>query len=626
MRKPMQRNSIIFLATLLCIVVLPLSVNAGQCSDGQTFTCPNCGGIEVTNCLTECDGFLNTDVEHTMCFRRTLFNNHDSSDNPYQHYHFLWNDIVGTIVWFLAAGIATACGVGGGGIYVPLGIVLLRFAPKPASGLSQASIFGASLGGLLLNIRNRHPNTKIKNIPGECDTNGKPILPPPDDDDDDDEEEDATGTNLKYSIHSGKKYYTRPLIDYDMALFLAPMEMAGAVMGTLIQKVMPNWLYLLIASVILSFTSYKTYKKFFVSYKKEKVEREKNKELELQRSQRRSQREASRKDSALQAAEDGSRTPNKEEGEGENGESFLENGKEKEEIVTTNDDSQNEKTNTRGSLVEEKFTDEDKQKEKQLRQQYLEEDSRQYPRDKLIAFMILWVGLLLITFLKGGKGVDSLVGITCESPWFGVLIAMQFFWTIGFAGIYGHKLIKKQALKDAVHYPYQPHDVIWNRQKLRFYAAFTFVAGIVAGLIGIGGGMVLGPLMLVMGIHPRVSTATTATMIVLTSSSVAIMFVTSGLVPWSYAVFFFFVCLSGAFIGKKFIDGYVKKTGMASILIFILATIIGLATLGCLVIVFTSLAKNNWCFEGFNEFCYVSSGADSCVAKRMMRLVDEIFA
>eukprot|EP00978_Attheya_sp_CCMP212_P035995 scaffold160107_cov53-Attheya_sp.AAC.2 len=580
MRKPLQRNSIKFLAALLCIVVLPLSVNAGQCSNGQTFTCPNCGGIEVTDCLTECDGFLNT------------------------------------------AGIATACGVGGGGIYVPLGIVLLRFAPKPSSGLSQASIFGASLGGLLLNIRNRHPNTKIKNLPGECDTNGKPILPPPDDDDDD-EEEDDTGTNLKYSIHSGKKYYTRPLIDYDMALFLAPMEMAGAVMGTLIQKVMPNWLYLLIASVILSFTSYKTYKKFFVSYKKEKVEREKNKELELQRSQRRSQREASRKDSALQAAEDGSRTPNKEEGEGENGESFLENGKEKEETVTTNDDSQNEKTNTRGSMVEEQFTDEDKRKEKQLRQQYLEDDSRQYPRDKLIAFMILWVGLLLITFLKGGKGVDSLVGITCESPWFGVLIAMQFFWTIGFAGIYGHKLIKKQALKDAVHYPYQPHDVIWNRQKLRFYAAFTFVAGIVAGLIGIGGGMVLGPLMLVMGIHPRVSTATTATMIVLTSSSVAIMFVTSGLVPWSYAVFFFFVCLSGAFIGKKFIDGYVKKTGMASILIFILATIIGLATLGCLVIVFTSLAKNNWCFEGFNQFCYVSNGADTCVAKRMMRLVDE---
>ena len=51
--------------------------------------------------------------------------------------------------------------------------------------------------------------------------------------------------------------------------------------------------------------------------------------------------------------------------------------------------------------------------------------------------------------------------------------------------------------------------------------------------------MVLGPLMLVMGIHPRVSSATTATMIVLTSSTVAVLYVTAGLVPWEYALTFF---------------------------------------------------------------------------------------
>ena len=32
----------------------------------------------------------------------------------------------------------------------------------------------------------------------------------------------------------------------------------------------------------------------------------------------------------------------------------------------------------------------------------------------------------------------------------------------------------------------------------------SFFAGIVACLIGIGGGMVLGPMILVMGIHPRI--------------------------------------------------------------------------------------------------------------------------
>jgi uncharacterized membrane protein YfcA len=126
--------------------------------------------------------------------------------------------------------------------------------------------------------------------------------------------------------------------------------------------------------------------------------------------------------------------------------------------------------------------------------------------------------------------------------------------------------------------------------------------------IGIGGGMILGPLMLVMGMHPRVSTATTATMIVLTSSSVAILFITSGLVPWEYAVCYFCVSFAGAYIGKTYIDGYVKKTGKASLLIFLLATIIAFATVGTSYIVFSQLADANWCFAGFNQFCKISHG------------------
>jgi hypothetical protein len=118
----------------------------------------------------------------------------------------------------------------------------------------------------------------------------------------------------------------------------------------------------------------------------------------------------------------------------------------------------------------------------------------------------------------------------------------------------------------------------------------------------------LGPLMLVMGVHPRVSTATTATMIVLTSSSVAVLFITSGLVPWEYAICFFFVSFFGAYIGKTYIDSYVKKTGKTSILIFLLATILALASVGTSYIVLTQLADANWCFAGFNQFCTISHG------------------
>ena len=107
-------------------------------------------------------------------------------------------------------------------------------------------------------------------------------------------------------------------------------------------------------------------------------------------------------------------------------------------------------------------------------------------------------------------------------------------------------------------------------------------------------------------------------MIVLTSSSVAVMFVTSGLVPWSYAAFFFGVCFVGAYIGKSKIDGYVKRTGKASLLILILALIIAVATAGCLVIMLTRLADKDWCFDGFNEFCSVDDDEDACNEDRIL--------
>ena len=108
--------------------------------------------MEVSDCL-DCHGFLSTDADHKMCFDRRLFQAHNKDKTDHEdHYHFLWNDLAGMVVWFLTAGVATACGVGGGGIYVPLGNLLLRFAPKASSGLSQASIFGAALGGILIKI------------------------------------------------------------------------------------------------------------------------------------------------------------------------------------------------------------------------------------------------------------------------------------------------------------------------------------------------------------------------------------------------------------------------------------------------------------------------------------------
>jgi hypothetical protein len=49
--------------------------------------------------------------------------------------------------------------------------------------------------------------------------------------------------------------------------------------------------------------------------------------------------------------------------------------------------------------------------------------------------------------------------------------------------------------------------------------------------------------------------------------------------------------------------------------------------MGCLIILFTNLAKVDWCLAGFNSFCSAAADKDQCAAAAATRLLgaEEIF-
>ena len=77
--------------------------------------------------------------------------------------------------------IAASGGIGGGGIVVPLLILILGFQPKHAIALSNFTILGSSVTNMVLNLSKVHPHAK------------------------------------------------RPLVDWDLILVMEPLTMAGAV-------------------------------------------------------------------------------------------------------------------------------------------------------------------------------------------------------------------------------------------------------------------------------------------------------------------------------------------------------------------------------------------------------------
>lgn len=450
-----------------------------QCSSGRLFDCPNCGGKEVSDCF-DCDGYLSTDLSHGICFDRRLFARRNTDDTDYDnHYHHLMYDLIGAVVWFIVAGFSTAGGIGGGGLYVPLGILLLQFSPKQSSGLSQAAIFGAALGALLLNLNTRHPATKIRSVPG---------IPDPD--------HDGSRTIMapfkadELQKYTGK-FYTRPVIDYDLTLFLSPMILSGAVLGVMVQKILPNWAYLMIATLVLALTAHKTYQKYLQMNRKERAEKQKQAEADAQ---------LEKEDDPV----DVTPTPDDDEYLGydcEDKDQEIANATSVESTSVDAAQQLDSDQTTNGTMVPlsskqpqpEVLLQSDELTHERIR--YLEEDMRQFPAEKIAALGVLFVGLLVLTLLLGGKGFESLIGIDCQSPWYAVLVAIQFFWMFGFAVVCGIRIVKRQQARVRVSYPYLADDVQWNYSVLRFFGGCTFLSGVIAGLIGVGGGMILGPLM-----------------------------------------------------------------------------------------------------------------------------------
>jgi uncharacterized membrane protein YfcA len=121
-----------------------------------------------------------------------------------------------------------------------------------------------------------------------------------------------------------------------------------------------------------------------------------------------------------------------------------------------------------------------------------------------------------------------------------------------------------------------------SKGRLTSAAGIAVGAGALAGLIGMGGGFLLNPLLLEIGIQPQVAAATSALMVLFSSSSATVAFAFDGRLDITLAAIFGSVCFLFGFLGVTTLSKVVKKRG-ASAVVFLLAgvMILGLvATVG----------------------------------------------
>ena len=94
-----------------------------------------------------------------------------------------------------------------------------------------------------------------------------------------------------------------------------------------------------------------------------------------------------------------------------------------------------------------------------------------------------------------------------------------------------------------------------------------FLAGVFGGMLGLGGGIIISPLLLDMGIDAQIVSSTSNFILVFSSCITTILFTFSGQLLYSKAAFLGVIGVVSTFIGVHAITNYIRRTKKSSILI-----------------------------------------------------------
>lgn len=378
------------------------------------------------------------------------------------------------------------------------------------------------------------------------------------------------GGSLIASIMNLRKRHptkNRPLIFYELALLTISPLLMGTTIGVILNEAFPEWLIELMLTVILCYMTYNSGRRAKNLYRKETQAKQEFAEKLI------------RGPTVAQVSED---IP----------------------IVTHKMNPLKDMRKDR-LRSESGYTDNMNEDSLELRSVYNVE-SKTFPYKTMIFIVSTWLFVILITFLKGGSGSKSVLGLQkCSGGWAAILACFGVILT-GFTVLASYLNVKTTAFKERINYDWDEFDLKWSYRKCGIIGGTAFVTGILAGMLGFGGGMIMNPLMLSFGLRPEQTTATSSFMVLFTSSVAVIQYSTANLVQLDYGIMLFIVAFlgsaTGVFVLKRLVDKYKRP----SIIVITLCIILGIAAVIIPVYGIVELAQSAAKGEaeyGFSSIC-----------------------
>ncbi|KAK8601086.1 hypothetical protein V6N13_059165 [Hibiscus sabdariffa] len=111
------------------------------------------------------------------------------------------------------------------------------------------------------------------------------------------------------------------------------------------------------------------------------------------------------------------------------------------------------------------------------------------------------------------------------------------------------------------------------------FPSMALMAGGLGGLFGIGGGMLISPLLLQVGVAPEVTAATCSFMVFFSSTMSAFQYLLLGMDHITTALLFSVICFVASLLGLVVVQKAIRRFGRASLIVFSVGIVMALSAI-----------------------------------------------
>ncbi|KAH0697230.1 hypothetical protein KY289_014712 [Solanum tuberosum] len=241
------------------------------------------------------------------------------------------------------------------------------------------------------------------------------------------------------------------------------------------------------------------------------------------------------------------------ESELENGKQELENGLLKNESCDEDDEALLEKKEGKGGIVS------------------------NIPWMKMGMLVMFWFSFFFLYLLRGNQYGQGIIPMEACGVGYWIISSVQFPMAIIFTSwiLYNRESQQNMPSKK----PEGTSETKHGPSGKLIFPIMALLAGVLGGVFGIGGGMLISPLLIQVGITPEVTAATCSFMVFFSSTMSAVQYLFLGMEHVDDALIFAVVCCIASIIGLVVVQRAIEHHGRASLIVFSVGIVMALSTL-----------------------------------------------